>query len=46
MGEKTTGALKFKLDKRLRLELQGSRIISDAGLLVFRELNEALVRKY
>ncbi len=43
MGEKTEEALKLKFDKRLRLEFQGTRITSDAGLLVFRELDEALV---
>ena len=42
MGEKTEEALKLKFDKRLRLEFQGIRITSDAGLLVFRELDEAL----
>ena len=43
MDEKTEGALKLQFDKRLRLEFQGIRITSDAGLLVFRELDEALV---
>jgi len=43
MGEKTEEALKLQFDKRLRLEFQGIRITSDAGLLVFRELDEALV---
>ena len=42
MGEKTREALKLQFDKRLRLEFHGARITSDAGLLVFRELDEAL----
>ena len=42
MGEKTREALKLQLDKRLRLEFHGARITADAGLLVFRELDEAL----
>lgn len=37
MGEKTEEALKLKFDKRLRLEFQGTRITSDAGLLVSRD---------
>ena len=43
MGEKPKEALRVQFDKRLRLEFQGARITSDAGLLVFRELDEALV---
>ena len=42
MGEKNKGALKLNFDKRLRLEFHGARITSDAGLLVIRELDEAL----
>ena len=42
MGEKTRESLKLQFDKRLRLEFHGARITSDAGLLVFRELYEAL----
>jgi hypothetical protein len=42
MGEKTRESLKLQFDKRLRLEFHGARITSDAGLLVFRELDEAL----
>ena len=42
MGEKFQESLKLQFDKRLKLEFQGARITSDAGLLVFRELDEAL----
>jgi hypothetical protein len=42
MGEKSQGALKLQFDKRLRLEFHGARITSDAGLLAWRELDEAL----
>ena len=42
MGEKTRETLKLQFDKRLRLEFQGARITSDAGLLACRELDEAL----
>ena len=33
---------KVNFDRRVRLEFQGSQLSSDAGLLVFRELDEAL----
>jgi len=42
MGEKTDEALKLQFDRRLRLEFQGARITSDAGLLACRELDGAL----
>jgi len=42
MGENFQKALKLQFDKRLKLEFQGAQITSDAGLLVFRELDEAL----
>ena len=42
MGEKAQEALKLQFDKRLRLELLGTRITSDAGLLACRELDGAL----
>ncbi len=42
MGERVKETLKLQFDRRLRLEFHGARITSDAGLLVFRELDGAL----
>src|SRR3954453_512885 len=41
-GEAHEAALRVAFDPRLKLEFHGSKVTSDAGLLAFRELDEAL----
>src|SRR6516165_5940609 len=40
--EADDGPLRVDFDRRLRLEFHGSRITSDAGILVHRELDDAI----
>ena len=42
MGEAEKSPLRVHFDRRLKLEFRGATITSDAGLLVFRELDDAL----
>jgi hypothetical protein len=42
MGEGKRSALRVEFDGEIRLEFHGANVTSDAGLLVYRELDEAL----
>ena len=42
MGEAKRADLRVRFDRRVRLQFQGAKVTSDAGLLAVRKLDEAL----
>ena len=42
MGEKKKRALRVEFDRGLKREFHGAKVTSNAGLLLYRELDEAL----
>ena len=42
MGDARKDALRVEFDSRIKLEFHGAAVTSDAGLVAYRELDEAL----
>ena len=42
MGDREKASLRLQFNAQIRLEFHGATITSDAGLLAFRELDDAL----
>ena len=42
MGDALKDALRVDFDSRIKLEFHGAAVTSDAGLVAYRELDEAL----
>jgi hypothetical protein len=42
MGERRKDALRVTFARRVKLEFHGTKVTSDAGLLAYRELDNAL----
>jgi hypothetical protein len=42
MGEKKKRPLRVEFDREIKMEFHGARVSSDGGLLIYRELDEAL----
>ena len=44
MGDRRNDPLRVAFDRQIKLEFHGSTVTSDAGILAYRELDNALTR--